>query len=152
MTEHALGLRGEAGSTVALGLALTPVVRNRSRLCPLDDTSRPLTVAIGHAGDVFDVVDTATSQIVYSGAIVNKKLDDNTGETECYGDFTNVTTPGTYVIHSQIGVNQNVELTLTDLADHPQHIRQLQVADELLAMLAKHFRQLVIPVANSKRV
>lgn len=41
MTEHALGLRGEAGSTVALGLALTPAVRNRSRLCPIDDTSLP---------------------------------------------------------------------------------------------------------------
>ena len=68
MTEHALGLRGDAGSTVALGLALTPVVRNRSRLCPIDDTSRPLTVAIGHAGDVFDVKEPCHRVRRYSSA------------------------------------------------------------------------------------
>lgn len=57
------------------------------------------------AGDVFDVVNTETGAVVYSGAIVNKKKTDTTGETECYGDFTNVTEPGTYAVHSQIGTS-----------------------------------------------
>ena len=80
------------------------------------------------AGDVFDVVDTATNQVVYSGAIVNKKADDNTGETVCYGDFTNVTTPGTYIIHSQIGVS-SYQFTI---ADDPY----ASLNDSLLKMLS----------------
>ena len=61
-----------------------------------------------NAGDVFDVVDSASGTIVYSGAIVNETADTNTGENEYYGDFTNVTTPGTYYIRSQIGIVSHV--------------------------------------------
>lgn len=57
------------------------------------------------AGDVFDVINTATGEVVYTGAIVNKVYSDATGETDCYGDFTNVTEPGTYAVHSQIGTS-----------------------------------------------
>jgi len=57
------------------------------------------------AGDVFDVINADTGEVVYSGAIKGKSVDDDTGETDCWGDFTNVTTPGTYLIRSQIGVS-----------------------------------------------
>ncbi|NCB33506.1 MAG: hypothetical protein EOM64_06445, partial [Erysipelotrichia bacterium] len=65
------------------------------------------------AGDAFDVIDASTNQTVYSGAIVNKIKVDTTGETECYGDFTNVMTPGTYFIRSQIGVSSH-PFTISD--------------------------------------
>lgn len=55
------------------------------------------------AGDVFDVIDSSGS-VVYSGAILNKKFNETTKETTCYGDFTNVTTPGTYYIKAQMGI------------------------------------------------
>jgi endoglucanase len=57
------------------------------------------------AGDVFDVINADTGAVVYSGAIVNKAADNETGETDCWGDFTNVTTAGTYLIRTQIGVS-----------------------------------------------
>ncbi len=57
------------------------------------------------AGDVFDVINTATGEVIYTGAIVNKIYSDATKETDCYGDFTNVTAPGTYAVHSQIGTS-----------------------------------------------
>ncbi len=54
-------------------------------------------------GDSFDVVNNATGEIVYTGAIVNKAYDIYTGETVGYGDFTNVMTAGTYYIRSESG-------------------------------------------------
>lgn len=57
------------------------------------------------AGDFFDVIDTATNSVVYTGAVVNRNHNDGTGQTNSYGDFTNVTTPGTYLVRSQIGVS-----------------------------------------------
>ncbi len=56
------------------------------------------------AGDLFDVIDVQTGKSVYAGAIKQKLDNPHTGEVNCYGDFTNVTTPGTYYIRSQIGV------------------------------------------------
>lgn len=57
-----------------------------------------------NAGDLFDVVDADTNAIAYSGAIVNEMANADTGETNCYGDFTNLTKPGNYYIRAQIGV------------------------------------------------
>ncbi len=56
------------------------------------------------AGDLFDVVNAETNEIVYSGAIVNQKQNDSTGEVNGWGDFSSVREPGTYYIRSQIGI------------------------------------------------
>ena len=56
------------------------------------------------AGDLFDVVNKETGAIVYSGAIVGKSENSDTGEIDYYGDFTNFQEPGTYFIRSQTGV------------------------------------------------
>ncbi len=56
------------------------------------------------AGDLFDVVNKDTGAIAYSGAIVGKAQNMDTGETDYYGDFTNLQEPGTYFIRSQTGV------------------------------------------------
>ncbi len=55
------------------------------------------------AGDLFDVLDE-DGRIVYTGALQDKSADEYTGEYDCYGDFSPVTSPGTYRIRSQIGV------------------------------------------------
>ena len=57
------------------------------------------------AGDFFDVIDASTNQVVYTGAVVNRAFNENTGQTESYGDFTNLQTPGKYYVRSQIGVD-----------------------------------------------
>ena len=54
-------------------------------------------------GDLFDVRNADTNEIVYTGAIVKETVNPLTNETNYYGDFTNVTTPGRYYIESQIG-------------------------------------------------
>ena len=56
------------------------------------------------AGDLFDVVNKETGAIAYSGAIVGKTENSDTGEIDYYGDFTNLQEPGTYFIRSQTGV------------------------------------------------
>ena len=57
-----------------------------------------------HAGDVFDVVRADTHEVVYSGALINYDYSDMTGETNCTGDFTSFTEPGTYYVRSQTGL------------------------------------------------
>lgn len=66
------------------------------------------------AGDLFDVVNAETKAIVYSGAIVNQKQNESTGEVNGWGDFSAVDEPGTYYIRSQIGI---VSPTFTISAD-----------------------------------
>lgn len=53
-------------------------------------------------GDFYNVVDTKTNEVVYTGVIGGKKVNDPTGETTFYGDFKDVITPGTYRIEAQI--------------------------------------------------
>ncbi len=53
-------------------------------------------------GDTFYVIDTQTNQVVYTGAIVGERGNGSTGETNFYGDFTDLTTPGTYRVVSQL--------------------------------------------------
>ncbi len=55
-------------------------------------------------GDLFDVVNAETNKIAYTGAIVHRTEDSYTGETNYYGDFTNLQVPGTYFIRSQNGL------------------------------------------------
>ena len=55
-------------------------------------------------GDLFDVVNAETNAIAYSGAIVHRTEDPYTGETDYYGDFSNLQVPGTYFIRSQSGL------------------------------------------------
>lgn len=113
--QFALGSDGSSASTDYNTVYLSGI-----RLIPSKETIAVRVNQVGYsvndekrctfsydAGDVFDVIDTSTNQVVYSGAIVNKAKDENTGETECYGDFTNVMTPGTYIIRSQIGVSSH---------------------------------------------
>ena len=56
------------------------------------------------AGDLFDIIDVSTGNIVYSGAIVGGQNDDSTGENNCWGDFTTFNESGEYFIRAQIGV------------------------------------------------
>ena len=53
-------------------------------------------------GDFYNVVDTKTNEVVYTGVIGGKKVNEPTGETTFYGDFKDVITPGTYRIEAQI--------------------------------------------------
>ena len=53
-------------------------------------------------GDYFNVINIETNEIVYTGAIVNEVKNELTGETNYYGDFSNVTDTGRYRIESQI--------------------------------------------------
>ncbi|MBP3890946.1 MAG: glycoside hydrolase family 9 protein [Solobacterium sp.] len=57
-----------------------------------------------NAGDIFDVMDASTNTVVLSGPIRGARQDEATGETNFYGDFSSLTTPGTYYIRTQIGV------------------------------------------------
>ncbi|MEG0564312.1 glycoside hydrolase family 9 protein, partial [Anaerorhabdus sp.] len=76
------------------------------------DTSKKCTFPYNQ-GDFFDVVNTESGEIVYTGAIVNGLFNDKTGEKNFYGDFTNVLEPGTYQIRSQI-VSTSYPFTISD--------------------------------------
>ncbi|MEA4875896.1 glycoside hydrolase family 9 protein [Anaerorhabdus sp.] len=64
-------------------------------------------------GDLFDVVNVKTNEIVYTGAIVNGVKNEKTGETNFTGNFTNVITPGTYRVEAQI-TGTSFEFTIGD--------------------------------------
>lgn len=52
-------------------------------------------------GDSFEVVNAQTNQTVYTGTIGEGNTNSLAGETDYVGDFTEVTTPGTYKIKSE---------------------------------------------------
>lgn len=62
-------------------------------------------------GDFYHIVDTKTNEVVYTGIIGSKKVNEATGETNFYGDFGEFTTPGTYRVESQI-VATSYEFTI----------------------------------------
>lgn len=51
--------------------------------------------------DSFDVIDTQSGKSVYTGKIENKKDNLTADETDYYGDFTEVKTPGKYKVHTK---------------------------------------------------
>ncbi len=67
-------------------------------------SEQKLCTFIYSCGDFFDVVNAETKSIAYSGAITHRTADPMTGETDYYGDFTNLQVPGTYYIRSQTGL------------------------------------------------
>ncbi len=54
-------------------------------------------------GDFFNVVDVSSGQVVYRGSIIEQGYDMQSGDTVYYGDFSDLTTAGTYRIETQIG-------------------------------------------------
>lgn len=64
--------------------------------------SQKIAVFQANAGEVFDVVCADTQEIVYTGAIVNRAFNEETGEVNSIGDFSAVTKPGSYYIRSAI--------------------------------------------------
>ena len=48
--------------------------------------------------DSFEVINTETNETVYTGTIGDEYYNTSAGETDYYGDFSEVTTPGTYKI------------------------------------------------------
>lgn len=67
------------------------------------------------AGDFFDVINAADGSTVYTGAILGKAYYEASGETDAYGDFSSLLTPGTYYIRSQIGT-VSPSFTISDTA------------------------------------
>ena len=55
-------------------------------------------------GDLFDVVNADTKEIVFCGPIVYGRDNADTGEYDYYGDFSSFNVPGTYYIRSQNGL------------------------------------------------
>ncbi|MFA9399189.1 MAG: cellulase N-terminal Ig-like domain-containing protein, partial [Clostridiaceae bacterium] len=49
----------------------------------------------------FDVVNTETDKVVYTGKIKNEFKNETAGETNYYGDFSEVTKEGTYIIKTK---------------------------------------------------
>ena len=55
-------------------------------------------------GDLFDLVNAETKEIVFCGPIVYGRDNGDTGEYDYYGDFSTFREPGTYYIRSQNGL------------------------------------------------
>ncbi len=54
-----------------------------------------------YTGDkTFDVIDVASGQTVFTGDIAGRVLNMTANETNCYGDFSSVTTPGKYIVRT----------------------------------------------------
>lgn len=68
-------------------------------------------------GDMFDVINISTGEIVYTGAIVNGKFNERTAETNFTGNFTNVVAPGKYRIEAQV-VGTSYEFEIGDNLYH----------------------------------
>lgn len=54
-------------------------------------------------GDMFKVINVANGEVVYKGALLNQTQNSMTGETNYYGDFTNIMEPGSYKVITQMG-------------------------------------------------
>ncbi|WP_459477504.1 glycoside hydrolase family 9 protein [Clostridium saccharoperbutylacetonicum] len=59
----------------------------------------------------FRVVSTATKEVVYEGEITGLAYDNAAKETDCFGDFSSVNTPGTYRIETD-SLGSSFEFTI----------------------------------------
>lgn len=59
----------------------------------------------------FNVVSKDTGKVVYTGEISGPKFNSTANETDYYGEFSNVTTPGTYVIKTD-GLGSSYEFKI----------------------------------------
>ena len=97
--------------------ANTVVTINGTRILGEDDNAAVRTNQIGYVstdqkrctfiykcGDLFDLVNAETKEIVYCGPIVYGRDNGDTGEYDYYGDFSMFREPGTYYIRSQNGL------------------------------------------------
>lgn len=65
--------------------------------------SNKIAVILGELPpDSFTIMDADTGQVVYTGQIVQKGYDDETGVYVSYGNFTDFTTPGKYYIQAAV--------------------------------------------------
>ncbi len=64
-------------------------------------------------GNEFEVVKAGSGESVFKGQITDKKMNENSGENTGVGDFSQVTTPGTYQIISE-GLADSYEFTISD--------------------------------------
>ncbi|MCI6272689.1 MAG: glycoside hydrolase family 9 protein [Erysipelotrichaceae bacterium] len=70
-----------------------------------------------NVGDYYNVIDTKTNQIVYTGKIGRELVNEGSKETNYYGNFSELTTPGTYIIQTQIVLTSfefNIENSVYD--------------------------------------
>ena len=65
--------------------------------------SQKLAIFKYNAGDLFEVINTKSNEVVYTGMILDGKDNPETGEINYVGDFSAVTEPGSYRIVSQMG-------------------------------------------------
>lgn len=61
----------------------------------------------------FEIIDAATKKTVYSGKVEGSVTTQSVGETVSYGDFTEFTTPGTYLIKAEES-GESYEFTISD--------------------------------------
>lgn len=66
-------------------------------------TSTKRAIFSYNEGDFFNVVSIPSGQVVYTGAIIEQGYDMQSEDTVYYGDFSDLTTVGTYRIETQIG-------------------------------------------------
>ncbi|MBQ7889496.1 MAG: glycoside hydrolase family 9 protein [Erysipelotrichaceae bacterium] len=75
--------------------------------------SQKLAVFRYNSGDWFDVINTQTNEVVYTGRIVGRTDNTDTGEINYYGDFSSVNQEGSYRIESQFG-GQSYEFVIKE--------------------------------------
>lgn len=61
----------------------------------------------------FEIVDVTAKKTVYSGKVEGNIISSSTKETVAYGDFTDFTTPGTYLIRAKES-GESYEFTISD--------------------------------------
>lgn len=99
--------------------------------------SQKIAVFQANAGEVFDVVCADTGEVVYTGTIVNRAFNEETGEVNSIGDFSVVREPGSYYIESAIhGQSKTFEIApdlYHDLLNSSLHMITLQRCGETLS-------------------
>lgn len=94
-------------------------------------------------GNDFEVIKADTKESVFKGQITEKKENENSGENTGVGDFSQVTTPGTYQIISE-GLVDSYEFTISDqtysdLLKSLTYMVELQKCGELSGATAGEF-------------
>jgi len=65
-----------------------------------EDTKRAI-VRSSSLDETFEVIDTSSGSVAFEGQLVTGKNRGNSGEKTSFGDFTALTTPGTYKVHTE---------------------------------------------------
>lgn len=104
----------DASNAMALEPLPTPVAVKANQIGYLPDDMKVLVTKYDPEITEFQILDAATKEVVYTGNLSEEFSNSKSGDgAQVYGDFSDFTTPGTYILNVE-GIGESYEFTIAE--------------------------------------